>query len=182
MNNQPEQPNIYQQAAAELRDMAAGLEESVTINGAWPTGYDKEREITFTLRRLAWSLETDAAVRAETIASLQAALDLSRAENNRLRDHISNLAKASTIERAYAYSAARSDIECMCQPEGESANPSTWWWDTSMASFLNIEALTGASVDERETIQTAVNYLTTRNLLERHPENPDLVRILEPKE
>ncbi|MBE0454871.1 MAG: hypothetical protein IBX58_14465, partial [Roseovarius sp.] len=89
MNSQPDQPNIYQQAAAELRSTASEIEASVTIHGAGMQivhefrGTNEDRKKIASLRKIAWSLETSAAARAETIARLQAALDLSRAENNR---------------------------------------------------------------------------------------------------
>lgn len=66
-------------------------------------------------------------------------------------------AELRRLERALAYSAARSDVECYCHPEGEWTD---CWYDPSAA--INEE--------DREAVATALRYLDLRGLLERHPQ------------
>ncbi len=75
------------------------------------------------------------------------------------------LDELARLERALAYSAARSDVECYCHPEGEWADG----WHNP-ASAINEE--------DRETVATAIRYLDLRGLLERH-ENGVWVRVRE---
>lgn len=71
----------------------------------------------------------------------------------------------SGMERALAYSAARSDIELYCRHKrrDEAGN----WFDT-------------AEVDEdgAEHVNLAVKYLSAIKLLRRHPDNPEWVNVL----
>lgn len=74
-----------------------------------------------------------------------------------------------TIERYYAYSAARTDIECFCRLSGHNAEGRPEW-DTAR--------LTEGDEDLRHDIAHAVAYLDSRHLLLRpHPENPSIVVI-----
>lgn len=61
----------------------------------------------------------------------------------------------AALERALAYSAARSDIECYCASDGDG------WHDT-----------THVLDDDHETVETALRYLDLRGLLDRHPSQP----------
>jgi hypothetical protein len=64
------------------------------------------------------------------------------------------------LERALAYSAARSDIECYCQPPaGTSPLALNCWYDPGTAAK-----------DDRETVATALRYLELRGLIERSPQ------------
>ena len=63
-----------------------------------------------------------------------------------------------------AYSAARSDIECHCQPVGMWSDR---WHDPD-----------DVPEDDRETVATALRYLDLRGLIERH-ENGVWVRVRE---
>lgn len=64
------------------------------------------------------------------------------------------------LERSLAYSAARSDIECYCQPPaGTSPLALNCWYDPR-----------SASAGDRECVAIAIRYLDARGLLERHPE------------
>ncbi len=81
------------------------------------------------------------------------------------------MTELATIERALAYSAARSDIECHCKMAGR------WrerWHDPNVAAGAD----TFGQIDEedRETVATAMRYLDLRGLLERH-ENGVWVRV-----
>jgi len=58
------------------------------------------------------------------------------------------------LERALAYSAARSDIECHCNRADADR-----WYDPIPAY-----------VEDREFVATAIRYLELRGLLERHPQ------------
>lgn len=64
-----------------------------------------------------------------------------------------------------ADSAAISDIECFCQPQGR-ATEGGWWNDT-----------TDRQPDTDEFVEKALAYLRLRNLLADHPTNPGWVRI-----
>lgn len=63
------------------------------------------------------------------------------------------------LERALAYSAARSDVECCCHQEGEWTDG---WYDPSSATLE----------EDREAVATAIRYLDLRGLIERHPTQP----------
>lgn len=76
------------------------------------------------------------------------------------------MAELATIERALAYSAARSDIEVHCRGAGHWRDR---WYDPSDVS---------TPADDREFIATALRYLDLRGLLERH-ENGVWVRVRE---
>ena len=71
-------------------------------------------------------------------------------------------AELRRLERALAYSAARSDVEVHCLPGGEFRDR---WYDPA-----------SAHEDDRETVATALRYLELRGLLERH-ENGVWVRV-----
>lgn len=71
----------------------------------------------------------------------------------------------AALERALAYSAARSDIECYCQPVSEERCGYERWYDTEAVRHGN-----------DEFIATAVRYLDLRGLIERH-ENGVWVRV-----
>ena len=81
------------------------------------------------------------------------------------------------IEQKLAYSAARSDIECECEPVDVDAYPSEW--DTSALaspfppSDLKRKAFLVA------TIQNAVRYLDLRGLIIRRADAPEIIQILE---
>ena len=75
-----------------------------------------------------------------------------------------------TIERYYAYSAARSNIECYCRLLGYNA-AHRLEWDT--AHIID----DGAEL--KHEVAQAVAYLDSRNLLLRpHVDNPAIVVIL----
>jgi hypothetical protein len=58
------------------------------------------------------------------------------------------------LERALAYSAARSDIECCCTRAAADR-----WYDPNSAGN-----------EERESVDIAIRYLDLRGLIERSPE------------
>jgi len=72
----------------------------------------------------------------------------------------------TTIEQQLAYSAARSDIEMCCMPDDTSVDLHEYWWDIIVGD-----------VEDDETVTRAIEYLESRNLLEWHPDRPDLIRI-----
>jgi TnpA family transposase len=75
-----------------------------------------------------------------------------------------------TIERYYAYSAARSNIECYCRLLGYNA-AHRLEWDTAR--------LISADADIQHDVAQAVAYLDSRTLLLRpHVDNPAIVVIL----
>lgn len=74
------------------------------------------------------------------------------------------MTELATIERALAYSAARSDIEVNCLPGGD---PRERWYDPH-----------SAPADDHEFVATALRYLDLRGLIERH-ENGVWVRVRE---
>lgn len=65
----------------------------------------------------------------------------------------------AALERALAYSAARSDIECYCA--AADADFGGRWYDTTQVLD-----------DDDETVETALRYLELRGLIERHPSQP----------
>lgn len=73
------------------------------------------------------------------------------------------MTELATIERALAYSAARSDIECHCMPIGDTVRDG--WHDPA-----------SAQEDDHELVATAIRYLDLRGLIERHP-NGAWVRV-----
>ncbi len=81
------------------------------------------------------------------------------------------MTELATIERALAYSAARSDIECHCKMAGR------WrerWHDPNVAA--GADPFGQIDEEDRETVATAMRYLDLRGLLERH-ENGVWVRV-----
>lgn len=66
-----------------------------------------------------------------------------------------------------AYHACRSDIESNCF-SGGGTQETGWWWNTSLADD-----------DAAYWVYRAVDYLELRGLIERDPERPHLVRILD---
>ena len=66
------------------------------------------------------------------------------------------------LERKLAYSAARSDVEVHCLWSGDA--PGRWYDPES------------AHEDDRETVDTAIRYLTLRGAIEHH-ENGVWVRV-----
>lgn len=74
-----------------------------------------------------------------------------------------------TIERYYAYSAARADIECYCRLLGYNA-ARRLEWDTAH--------IIGADADIQREVAQAVAYLDSRKLLLRpRADNPAIVVI-----
>jgi hypothetical protein len=67
-----------------------------------------------------------------------------------------------------ADSCARSDIECNCECSGKGA-----------ARWYRALPDPDISPEENEWLPQALRYLTARGLIERHPDNPDLVRFTE---
>ncbi len=72
------------------------------------------------------------------------------------------------LERELAYSAARSDIECICTSRTISGRYYGRWYQ--------IHGLEG---NDAEFVANAVLYLESRKLLKRHPSAPDLVQVLD---
>lgn len=70
-----------------------------------------------------------------------------------------------TLQAQLAYSAARSDIETLCCPEGEWADG---WHDPTTAT----------DEDDQADVDRALRYLDLRGLIERHP-TQQWVRVLE---
>lgn len=70
------------------------------------------------------------------------------------------------MERALAYSAARTDIEMYCKfrLRDETGN----WFDT-----------TDIDPDDAEHVNLAVKYLSALKLLRRHPDHPEWIAIAE---
>lgn len=75
----------------------------------------------------------------------------------------------AAMERALAYSAARSDIEIYCprELEGGIGGGSGTWYDTAVDDE-----------DEAEHVNLAVKYLSALKLLRRHPGSPEWVQVL----
>lgn len=94
-------------------------------------------------------------------------------EPDATESQIRTVARAAT---AHAISSARSDVQCILQgyrSADRSAGP--WlgldcYWDTA-------EAL---CEDDRAAVDFAVAYLDALGLIERHPEDPALVRLADP--
>lgn len=91
---------------------------------------------------------------------------------DRMRAGLSTAAELLKLERHIAYSAARSDIECMCGGQRDNGSDPGWWYDTQA---LDCES-------SRSWVDDAVRYLELRGLLRRHPENNALVRPLDEPE
>ena len=72
------------------------------------------------------------------------------------------------LEQEFAYSAARSDIECYCMSEHHSGRHYGLWYDTALVD----------SVDA-EWVAKAVRYLELRKLLKRHPVRNTLIRFVD---
>lgn len=82
-----------------------------------------------------------------------------------------NASEQHTIERFYAYTVARSRIQCYCKLLGYGANQKLEW-DTGWRIDGDEEVL-------QRDIDQAVAYLDSRNLLLRpHPGAPSIVVIL----
>lgn len=74
-----------------------------------------------------------------------------------------------TLERELAYSAARADIECHhCLWQNHSGKYHGRWYDTAPLSG-----------EDSEWVAKSIRYLELRKLLRRHPENGNLVQVLE---
>ena len=86
----------------------------------------------------------------------------------RIRAGLSTTSELLALERHIAYSAARSDIECMCDGERDGGPDAGWWYDTEK---LDCES-------SAPWVRDAVRYLELRGLLRRHSENNALVRPL----
>ena len=85
---------------------------------------------------------------------------------------MSNPALANEIaqlERDLAYGAARADIECHCRSQ---IIDGVEWYD------LN-RPMEDDDPHEEQWIARAARYLTLRNLLTKHPDQPGLVRPLD---
>lgn len=67
-------------------------------------------------------------------------------------------AELRRLERALAYSVARSDVECRCTQVGDWRD--RWYDPTDIWT----------SAGDRETVATAIRYLDLRGLIERSPE------------
>lgn len=74
----------------------------------------------------------------------------------------------TTLEQELAYEAARSNIEIMCNHRQRDTRG--LWYDTDNDTILT---------NDTESIEKSVRYLEHKNLLERHPDNSRLVRILD---
>lgn len=70
------------------------------------------------------------------------------------------------LEQTIAYESARSDIECSCPACVTSDLRNVTWYDLSAPE----EAM-------RPYVLMAERYLELRGLLERHPSEPELVRV-----
>jgi hypothetical protein len=69
------------------------------------------------------------------------------------------------LQQTIADSAARSDIECMCIRETIAGED---WYTTD-----------SCDAGDREDLLIAVRYLALRGLLEKHPSNSRMVRLVE---
>ncbi len=69
------------------------------------------------------------------------------------------------LQRALAYSAARSDIECLCKRVGK-------WRDRWYAHDEKPKARKPLDEEDHETVATALRYLDLCGLIERHPSQP----------
>ena len=72
------------------------------------------------------------------------------------------------LERELAYSAARSDIESICIATAPNGMGATIWRDTRSLGW-----------EDAEFVSSAITYLESRNLLRRHPEMVELVRVVD---
>jgi len=73
------------------------------------------------------------------------------------------------LERALAYSAARSDIEMLCKgPACAPGKPLEWDISTELTDR-----------DDAMTLENAIQYLEYRGLLKRRIDNPNIVTILD---
>lgn len=69
------------------------------------------------------------------------------------------------LEREYAYSAARSDIECHCKTAGKWRDR---WYYPSVPT--GADPCGQMNEEDRETVATAIRYLDLRGLIERSPQ------------
>lgn len=84
--------------------------------------------------------------------------------------------RATEIAHTLAYSAARSDIECMCKMVGShGATPKTTeefrgcWYDVTQVS----------DIEHLENVKTAIEYLELRGLITRHSVNTNWLRVMD---
>jgi hypothetical protein len=74
------------------------------------------------------------------------------------------------LERSLAYDEASSMIDSMCAMESTDDRLEAWW-----NNIDDIDDMPGVE----EAIADAVRYLDSRGLLERHPNHPNWVRVLD---
>lgn len=78
--------------------------------------------------------------------------------------------RVEDLQRALAYSAARSDIEWYCRPiaDGGKGPGAVLWRDSS-----------AVATDDAAHVELALRYLSAVGLLCRHAGNPEWVRVLD---